>query len=432
MMKTLHFDCFAGISGDMTLGALVNLGVDPDRLTTELEKLNLSGWKLNFIQDQRNGITGTRAIVEIEGDHDHHEHHDEHDHDHGGHGHDHDHEHHEHDGQHHHHDHEHGHNTWKEIRHIIEKSSISGGAKKRALDIFSRIAAAESEVHGVPVESIGFHEVGALDSIIDIVGAAICLDLLAPSRITAGRVELGGGTVRCAHGELPVPAPATLILCRNMPVHTGGFDKEMTTPTGAAILASQVDEFLEDAAFTELKTGYGLGTRKLDKPNALRVSWRETAQTAGAVEGNCVLLETNIDDMTGEELGFLMERLFNEGARDVVFIPCIMKKNRPGTLVSVLCSPDKTDVMRKIMFTQSKTIGVREIPARCFALRREAETLAGQYAGIKKIVYYNGEKLRDKIEFEDRAALARRENIPLWEAEKLLRSGPESGGEERE
>jgi uncharacterized protein (TIGR00299 family) protein len=443
-MKTLHFDCFAGISGDMTLGALVDLGVDPARLKAELEKLNLKGWKLDFVRDERRGITGTRALVEIEGDDDHHEPHKQHEHGHDAHHHHHDHddqhEHHHHDHHdhhdydhddqhdHHHHDHddhhEHAHNTWKEIRRVIEASTISEGAKGRALDIFSRIAKAESEVHGVPVDDIGFHEVGALDSIIDIVGAAICLDMFAPGRITAGTVELGGGTVRCAHGELPVPAPATLILCQGIPVHTGGFTKEMTTPTGAAILASQVDEYVTQASFTELKTGYGLGTRKLDKPNALRVSWRDADDNNAPQDvqaGECVLLETNIDDMTGEELGFLMERLFDKGARDVVFIPCIMKKNRPGTLVSVLCPPDKRDVLRETIFTQSKTIGFREIPARCFALRREGESLAGVYGGHKKTVYYAGEKLRDKVEFEDKADLARQKHISLWDAEDLMR-----------
>jgi uncharacterized protein (TIGR00299 family) protein len=407
--KTLHFDCFAGISGDMTLGALVNLGVDPALLNTELEKLKLDGWKLDFIPDERKGITGTRALVKLgaEGEPEHHHVHDNHDH----------HEHHE-------------QRTYKAIREIIQTSSIREGAKRRALDIFSHIAKAESEVHGVPLDEIAFHEVGALDSIVDIVGTAICLDILGPGRITAGRVELGSGTVHCAHGELPVPAPATLILCRGMPVHVGGFDREMTTPTGAGILASQVDEFISEESFTELKSGYGIGSRKLDKPNVLRVSWRETAdreqagaQTAQAASdlhpGDCVLMETNIDDMTGEEMGFLMECLFNEGARDVIFIPCVMKKSRPGTLVSVLCPAEKLEALRKTMFINSKTIGVREIPARCFALKREEETISGEYR--KKTVYYGGEKLRDKIEFEDKADLARKNGIPLWDAETLLR-----------
>ncbi|MDR0402839.1 MAG: nickel pincer cofactor biosynthesis protein LarC [Treponema sp.] len=440
-MKTLHFDCFAGISGDMALGALVDLGVDPPALLAELEKLNLDGWKLEFTGGERNGITGTRALVEVEGLHDgradhdtHHHHHDHHDH------HDHQHTHDDEDHHDHHDHHEHHHRNWKDIRCIIEQSSIREGAKKRALDIFLRIAKAESEVHGVPVDEVTFHEVGALDSIVDIVGTAVCLDLLAPERISAGTVELGGGSVHCAHGELPVPAPATLILCRGMPVHTGGFNREMTTPTGAAILASQVDEFVSEASFTELKSGYGIGARKFDRPNVLRASLREIKafQRQGDTNpsarpeddagrpadpddiGACVVIETNIDDMSGEEMGFLMECLYAEGARDVIFIPCVMKKGRPGTMVSVLCPSSKRDDLRRVMFTRSKTIGVREIPARCFALRREEEPLSGEYGGRKKTVYYRGEKLREKIEFEDRAALARQKGVSLWEAEELL------------
>ncbi|MDR0389182.1 MAG: LarC family nickel insertion protein, partial [Spirochaetaceae bacterium] len=276
-MNTLHFDCFAGISGDMALGAFVDLGVDPHELEKELGALGLSGWRLDFVRDERNGITGTRAIVTLSDEHGHHDHHD-HEHDgHNGHGHhDHDHEHehdghhdhshghhdhehhdhshghHDHDHEHHHHDHDHeyhnhghhhhAHNSWKEIKSLIEKSGLRDGVKKRALDIFGRVAASESKVHGVPEDDIAFHEVGALDSIIDIVGAAICLDILKPERISSSAVELGGGTVHCAHGILPVPAPATLLLVQGLPVKTGGFDKEMTTPTGAAILASCVDE----------------------------------------------------------------------------------------------------------------------------------------------------------------------------------------------
>jgi uncharacterized protein (TIGR00299 family) protein len=270
ILKTLHFECYAGISGDMALAALVDLGVNPDELRRELEKLRLDGWKLDFVREQRNGISGTHAVVDLGGVTDHiasvdgevhyHNHEFAHPHEHN-------------------HDHQHnhgGHNSWKEIRSLIEKSGISANAKKRALDIFSRIAAAESQVHGVPLEDVTFHEVGALDSIIDVVGTAICLDILKPDRITGTEIELGGGTVKCAHGILPVPAPATTILVKGLPVRTGGCDKEMTTPTGAAILASCVDAFITGpASFTEIRTGYGIGTRKMEGLNALRVSWRE-------------------------------------------------------------------------------------------------------------------------------------------------------------
>jgi uncharacterized protein (TIGR00299 family) protein len=416
-LKTLHFDCFAGISGDMALGAFVDLGVDPGVLRSELGKLGVEGWNLEFSRDQRCGVTGTNAVVTVESGPAGLE---------GGHG-----------DQ----DHHHGnpHNSWKEIRELIGASGISGGAKKRALAIFSRLAAAEAQVHGVPEDEVAFHEVGALDSVIDIVGSAVCLDILNPGRITAGEVELGGGTVTCAHGVLPVPAPATLILCRGMPVKTGGFNREMTTPTGAAILAASAEDFTgfpgKPEAFREIKTGYGIGKRKLDKPNLLRLSWRETGPTATGPEGDApggtpegrwetgdlILMEADIDDMSGEALGFLMERLFGAGALDVTFTPRVMKKSRPGTGVSVLCAPEKLDPLRRTMFQESTTIGFREIPVRRLALRREERALDG--GAREKTVFYGDAVLRSKIEYEDRARTARERGISLEEAEAILRGG---------
>jgi uncharacterized protein (TIGR00299 family) protein len=435
-LKTLHFDCFAGISGDMALGAFVDLGVDPALLRAELSKLGLDGWSLEFVREDRNGITGTRAAVDLEDDPGHaardacpHAH-DHHTHDH--HGHDHD------DGvHHHHHGHEHGghsHHSWKDIRRLIENSGISAGAKKRAVDIFTRIAGAESQVHGIPPEDIAFHEVGAMDSIIDIVGAAVCLDILKPDRVTCGEVELGGGTVTCAHGVLPVPAPATLILCRGMPVKTGGFDKEMTTPTGAAILAASVDEFTLSGSFTCLRTGYGIGARKLDKPNLLRVSWREERDAAvpapaeaGIIAEELILIEANIDDMSGEELGFLMENLFEAGALDVTLSPCVMKKSRPGTVVSVLCPPDKTGILRRTMFRRSSAIGFRETVVRRLSLKREERPVTSAFGtGRVKTVFWEDAPLRSKIEYEDRAKVAREQGVSLADAERIMEEGKTS------
>jgi uncharacterized protein (DUF111 family) len=232
----------------MALGALVDLGVEPRILREELEKLGVSGWRLRFNRIERGGAAGIQGVVELEGRSGHRP--------------------------------GHHHTAWQEIRSLIEKSGLRGGAKKRALDIFTRIAEAEAQVHGVKTEDVAFHELGALDSIIDVIGSAVCLDLLQPERITCGAVELGGGTVTCAHGVLPVPAPATRILVRDMPVTAGAFNREMTTPTGAAILASSVDEFISpeppSGTFRELKTGCGAGTWRTEKPNLLRVSWRES------------------------------------------------------------------------------------------------------------------------------------------------------------
>ncbi|GHV79572.1 UPF0272 protein [Spirochaetia bacterium] len=460
-MKTLHFDCFAGISGDMALGAFVDLGVDPDTLRTELGKLGLAGWDLRFERDRRGGITGTHAVVDLgdrtdhhaadigpmDGDED------------SGHGHEHGHSHNasdtpdhvsrtapeqEHSHEHVHdvqsnthnqdhgstHEHSHSKTTWKEIRSLITGSSLSEGAKRRALDIFARIACAEAQVHGMAEEDVAFHEVGAMDSIIDIVGAAVCLDLLKPDRITCSEVELGGGMVRCAHGILPVPAPATVILTRGMPVRTGGFPKEMTTPTGAAILASCVDEFISGGSFREIKTGYGIGTRKMDKPNLLRISWREESNAASTETEapwqteELILMEANIDDMSGEALGFLMESLFAAGALDLTFTPCVMKKSRPGTIVSVLTGAEKLNALRETLFRRSTTIGFRETTVRRLSLRREEERLDADYGETRrKTVYYGAEKLRSKIEFEDRARLARERGIPLEEAERIINDG---------
>jgi uncharacterized protein (TIGR00299 family) protein len=407
--RCLHFECFAGISGDMTLGALVDLGVDKNALINELSKLPLSGWKLEFHPDSRGGICGVHPVVVMDdGSIDHmaeehvaEEHKDGH---HGGH--------YRHGGSdetahHEHHGHSGEHRHWKEIREMITGMEISGGAKEYALKIFTVLAEAEAAVHGMTVDEVGFHEVGAVDSIIDIVGTAICLDLLKPDKITSGAIELGGGMVRCAHGILPVPAPAVLKLCHGLPCTTGGFDKEMTTPTGAAILRACVDEFVTESAFVQINEGIGIGTRKMDKPNFLRVSLREERAGNGKpkpwIEETLFQLECNIDDMTGEDFGFLQEQLFKAGALDVAFIPCTMKKNRPGIIVQALCRPEKRDAVRRTLFTQSTTIGFRETAVNRLSLRREEDVIDTEDGAMRvKRVFLDDQFLRQKIEYDDR------------------------------
>jgi uncharacterized protein (TIGR00299 family) protein len=391
--RCLHFECFAGISGDMTLGALVDLGVDRDALLKELAKLPLGGWKLEFHPDERGGICGVHPVVVLEDGST------------------------EHIAEEHHHadraapaePREHRH--WKDIRQMITAMQISDGAKKYALHIFSVLAEAEAEVHGTTADEVGFHEVGAVDSVIDIVGTAICLDMLKPDKITCGAIELGGGTVRCAHGILPVPAPAVLKLCRGLPCTTGGFDKEMTTPTGAAILRACVDEFVTQSSFVQLREGIGIGTRRMDKPNFLRVSLREEngkphngkPEEKPWLEETLILLECNIDDMTGEDFGFLQEQLFRAGALDVAFIPCTMKKNRPGIIVQALCNHEKHDAIRRTLFTRSTTIGFRETTVNRLSLRRENGTIKTEDGEMRvKRVYLGDQFLREKIEYDDR------------------------------
>jgi uncharacterized protein (TIGR00299 family) protein len=287
-------------------------------------------------------------------------------------------------------------------------------------------------VHGKAVDEVAFHEVGAIDSIIDIVGTAICLDILRPDRITASEIELGGGTVTCAHGVLPVPAPATLLLVQGLPVRTGGFTKEMTTPTGAAILAASVDRFISRGRFVESRTAYGIGQRKLDKPNVLRVSWREerdgTAEENGTAADKLpweneylISMEANIDDMTGEALGFLMDSLFEAGALDVTLSPCVMKKNRPGTIVTVLCAPVRADDLRRTLFQRSTTLGFREQEVRRLYLRREESILQGSFGSVRaKTAFFDDKSLRTKIEYDDRARIARERNLSLTSAEELI------------
>jgi uncharacterized protein (TIGR00299 family) protein len=387
----LHFDCFAGISGDMTLGALIGLGVPPDALENELRKLPLPSWSFEIAPGERCGIAGTCVTVHEDGESGH------------------------------------AHTHWSDIRAMIDSSKLDDAVKCIALSIFTRLAEAEGKVHGVPADEVAFHEVGAVDSIVDIVGAAFCIAYLQPQRITAGELELGGGVVYCAHGALPVPAPAVLELCRNIPVRTGGFDKEMTTPTGAAILAACVDEFISTARFREVKTAYGLGRRRLAKPNALRASLRDEGDgrqdTAIAyLEEELVMLETSIDDMTGEAFGFLMETLFEEGALDVTLTPCVMKKSRPGTTLCALCRPDARLRLRDVIFTRSTTLGIREYPVLRAALPRETALLS-RAPGTRVKTARLGERTRSKIEYEDRARLARERNISLDEAAALLGGG---------
>ena len=300
MKKILYYDCFAGISGDMNLGAMLDIGVCPDYLTGELKKLNLEGYEVQFSTQQRKGITGTQVNVILTGDEQRHDHGHGHGHGHGhSHSHSHVHGHHLHrhghgsiydglkrriipeysgetDEEHQHGFHD-GHRNLHDIEKIICKSELSDNVKAMSMDIFRLIAQAEAKIHGKPLEEVHFHEVGAIDSIVDIVGAAICFEHLAPDRIISSPVEMGGGFVNCAHGRFPVPAPATLEIMKGKPMKLGAVPFETATPTGVAILAAVADEFTDKPAFTILKTGYGIGQRDTEIPNVLRVCFAETS-----------------------------------------------------------------------------------------------------------------------------------------------------------
>jgi len=431
-MKIVYYDCFSGISGDMNLGAMIDLGVSRDTLVTGLEKLNIGGWRLDITSDQRHGITGTRVTVFTDDDknadpghphghgkgddHEHghdHEHLHEHGHKHA-HEHDHDHEHDHENGSGHGHDHHHGHRNLSDIREIITGSSLSEKVTDLAMQIFSLIAVAEAAVHNKPVDEICFHEVGAIDSIVDIVGAAICYDALDVDRVYVSTVELGSGMVRCEHGLLPVPAPATARIIAGFPVHTGGVSFEATTPTGAAIIAALARPLPPGMKFSIIRTGYGIGQKNNPAlPNILRVFLAET-EPEEEKGHQALLVECNVDDMNPELSDYISARLFSAGAGDVWFTPVIMKKGRPAFTISVICEEEHKNAVREILFTESTTIGLRVTPFSKETLHREFEEIETRFGKVVvKKSYFNNRLVSVKPEADRCATIARETGLPM-------------------
>ncbi len=425
-MKILYYDCFAGISGDMHLGAMIDAGVDPEHLISELKKLKLTGYKLNIYREKRKSIEGTKVDVNLEKEtHSHHHNNDHHSHDdhHHHHAHD-DHHHHEHDDGHshtphsgHHH---HEHRNFSDIKQILANSELPVKTKDRALKMFRLIAEAEAKIHGVSVDEIHFHEVGAVDSIVDITGAAICLEYLKPDRILCSTIELGGGMVRCAHGLMPVPAPATSEILKGIPVKTGGTPHEATTPSGAAILAANVHEFTDTVTFRPTKTAYGIGHRDMELPNILRVYLGEMDEISLSSE-NVVLIECNIDDMNPEYYSHIMDRLFSEGALDVYITPIIMKKSRPAAILSVITDHKNMQNFSKIMLEETTTLGVRAQTVSRRMLDREFETIKTSLGSVTvKKALMNGISIKWKPEFEDCKRIADEQGLLLHEVYKIV------------
>ena len=377
-MKILYYDCFSGISGDMNLGAMIDLGVDKAFLLNELNKLNLKGWELRVQKDQRHGITGTKVTVKQT-------------------------------------QHEHAHRHLSDIEKIIRNSGLDDNTKMLSLKIFTKVALAESKVHGIPVESIHFHEVGAIDSIIDIVGAAICYNTIKIDAVHVSTVELGGGFVKCAHGKLPVPAPATAEIMTGIPSHKGGVDFEATTPTGAAIIAVLGTDFNPQGSFKIEKTAYGVGQKEHPEvPNLLRVFIGEyTGEKAGH---EALLIECNIDDMNPEFFEYLSEKLFKAGAADVFFTNIMMKKGRPGIVVNVICEKESADPVKNILFTESTSLGIRSFPFDKDTLVRKFETIQTTYGEVRiKRSFYKDKEVSVKPEYDDCKRIASDTGIPLKE-----------------
>lgn len=386
-MKILYYDCFSGISGDMNLGALVDLGVDSDYLIKELSKLELSAeYEINVKKDLKNGISGTKVDVVLTYKEHSHPHHED--------------------------NHEHYHRNLKDIAAIINGSSLNDRVKKTSMDMFMRIAQAEANVHGESIDEVHFHEVGAIDSIVDMVGAAIALDYLKVDKIMSSPVQVGGGFVKCAHGLIPVPAPATVEILKGIPMKSGIVPFETTTPTGAAILAANVDEFTDKMDFSVEKIGYGLGSRDLEIPNVLRVYLGEVKSREETEEQ--YLLETNIDDMNPEFYSYVEERLFEKGALDVFKTPIIMKKGRPAIKLSILVNTNKEKEVSDVIFKETTSIGIRKFKVEKIMLHRDFLTLKTKYGNVLiKKSYYEGQLVKYKAEYEDCKKIAVENNIPL-------------------
>ncbi|WP_300159206.1 nickel pincer cofactor biosynthesis protein LarC [Solidesulfovibrio sp.] len=455
-MKILYYDCRAGISGDMNLAAMLHLGVDQDHLRTELSRLGLDAeFDLRVSRAAKSGIAGLRVDVDLADatpdgvalghGHDHgHEH--THGHEHGhthehGHGHDHEHAHehahthehghdhahapHDHAGDHHGPGHDHGqacqghgpHRGLSDIEAIIEGSGLAEPVRRTSLAIFRRLARAEAAVHGVPVEAVHFHEVGATDALVDIVGAAICRHALDVDAVWASPVELGGGFVRCAHGLIPVPAPATVELLHGIPTTRGATAAETATPTGAAIIATLAERFTDAPAMVVEKTAYGVGHRDMAIPNLLRVHLARAE--GGKVRGTTQparLLQCNIDDMTGEMLGAALELLMDAGAMDVHFTPIVMKKSRPATCLSLLCGEADQARFTELLFRHTTTLGVKSFPLDKIVLDVAFETRQTPLGPVTmKNALMDGAVLRSKPEFEDCRRLAEAHGLPLAE-----------------
>ena len=436
-MKTLYLDIFSGIAGDMFIGALLDLGVDLHELERELKKLKVDGYHLHVSTQQKSSISGVKFDVHLEDQHSHdhghdHEHgHDhKHDHQHGhshDHGHDHGHDHDHHDDHGHQHAHSHGANRdFSQIKELISQSELSSWVKEKSLAVFQRIAVAEGKIHGLPPGEVHFHEVGAVDSIVDIVGAAIALELLGKPRILASRVVEGTGWIDCAHGRFPVPAPATLAILGEAGVGVTQCDEpnEMVTPTGAALLAEFVERFGPMENLVAEKIGFGLGTREnKTRPNVLRAVFGE--ETKAAVSGQAssesgwetsrmAVLEANLDDCTGQILGNFMELALAEGALDVYYTPVQMKKNRPGILLSLLCAEADAEKFLELILSETTTFGVRQTIADCHRLRREftqVTTPSGDV--VVKIGRLGGKVVQRAPEYESAKKIAAQAKKPV-------------------
>jgi uncharacterized protein (TIGR00299 family) protein len=412
-MRIAYLDCFSGISGDMFLGALVDAGVSHDHLRETVRGLNL-GAELEITRVDRNGITATKVDVIVNGRKDMpreelavgHSH--EHTHADGT---THSHEHaHEHD-----HSHEHG-RSLKQIREIISASSISAKAKQTALAIFQSLGESEAKIHNKPVDDIHFHEVGSVDAIVDITCAAVGAEALKVDEWICSPLNVGGGTVQCAHGTLPVPAPATLELLKGAPVYSSDIKKELVTPTGAAIIKTLVSRYASFPTIITDRIGYGAGFRNFaNSANVVRLTIGESSDVALPVPRETItIMEANLDDLSPQVFGYVIDKLLDAGALDAFGVPVQMKKNRPGVVLTVLSKPEDAQKLAKIIFAETTTIGLRMRDENRYALARRHQAVETQWGSVRmKIANLNGTIANYAPEYEDCRMIAEQHNVPL-------------------
>jgi len=374
-MKICYLECFSGISGDMLLGALVDAGADPDQVRAEIAKLGLDGVELRFEKCTRSGLTGTNLTVAVA--------------------------------------HDHSHRSLSRIEQIIESSGLEPSVKQRSIRIFRRLGEVEAAVHGVSIEKIHFHEVGALDSIVDIVGASVALRLLGIEKVYCSPLNLGSGTVKAAHGVMPVPAPATAALVKGIPTYSEGPAVELTTPTGAAVVATVAESFGAMPAMRIASVGYGAGDRDFEgRPNLLRVLIGESSLASEATE--VYVIEANLDDMNPQLAGYVRERLLDCGALDVTLTPVYMKKDRPGLLVSVLARPEDRDRLGELLFAETTTLGIRMYAAERRVLERSWRTVETPYGEVRiKVASENGAIRNFAPEYDDCRRIALEKKVPF-------------------
>ena len=421
-MRILHFDCSMGAAGDMLTAALLELTEDKEAALSKLNAMGVPGVRFEAEKSVKCGVTGTHLRVTAEGEEeeslDHHEQGHHHDHDHP-HEHSHEHEHghpHEHEHEHE-HDHEHHHRSMAEIEETVKALALPEDVKGHVLAVYKLIAQAESAVHGTEVSEIHFHEVGSLDAIADVAGFSLLLSDLAPDRITASPVHVGSGQVKCAHGILPVPAPATALLLREVPIYSGQIRGELCTPTGAALLKHYVNSFGPMPVMIPEKIGYGMGKKDFPAANCVRAFWgREDDGT-----DEMVSLECNLDDMTPEQLGYACQILREAGAAEVYTQPAYMKKDRPGVVLKVICRPPLSRELAALMLRHTSTIGVREIPFRRYVLTRRVETVDTPFGPVRKKISSGYGTEKEKYEYDDLARIARETGLTVSEILSRLR-----------